>query len=122
MADARKQTYILGRTLTAGVAAVALTCAYAPVPAFAKVGVAAAVNVDAKGRPPGGAARVISLGQTVIFNEEIITDGAGLVQILPEMEVPSFDTYFAYPEAMKNQAKLKAFRDFLFSKARSWAY
>jgi hypothetical protein len=36
--------------------------------------------------------------------------------------VPSFDTFFCYPEAMKNQAKLKAFRDFVFSKARSWSF
>ncbi|WP_157020155.1 LysR family transcriptional regulator [Mesorhizobium xinjiangense] len=52
----------------------------------------------------------------------MVDDDSGLVQLLPEMEVPSFDTYFAYPEAMKNQAKLKAFRDFIFSKARSWAF
>ena len=52
----------------------------------------------------------------------LIEKDSGLVQLLPETEVPSFDTYFAYPEAMKNQAKLKAFRDFLFLKARAWAY
>jgi hypothetical protein len=27
-----------------------------------------------------------------------------------------------YPDAMKNQAKLKAFRDFMFAKARGWSY
>jgi len=71
---------VLLRSLAAGVAVAALVSAQAP--AFAKVGVAAAVNTDAKGRPPGAAPRVISLGQTVIFNEEITTDGRGLVQIL----------------------------------------
>lgn len=50
--------------------------------ASAEVGVAAAVNVDAKGRPPGAAPRVITLGSNVVFNEEITTDGQGLVQIL----------------------------------------
>lgn len=45
-----------------------------------------------------------------------------LVRVLPEIAVPHFDTYFCYPEAMKNQAKLKAFRDFVFAKARNWAY
>jgi hypothetical protein len=44
------------------------------------------------------------------------------VQLLPETEVPSFDTYFAYPEAMKNQAKLHVFRDFVIAKARNWSY
>lgn len=47
---------------------------------------------------------------------------SGLVPILEELEGPSFDTFFVYPEAMKNQAKLKAFRDFMFSKARNWSY
>lgn len=46
----------------------------------------------------------------------------GLVQLLPETEVPSFDTYFCYPVALKNQAKLQAFRDFLISKSRTWTF
>ncbi|TGW07212.1 LysR family transcriptional regulator, partial [Mesorhizobium sp. M2D.F.Ca.ET.145.01.1.1] len=33
----------------------------------------------------------------------VISKDSGLVQLLPETEVPSFDTYFAYPDAMKNQ-------------------
>lgn len=67
--------------------------------------------------------RAVTSGAGIAMLPDYMVDkDSGLVQILPEMEVPSFDTYFAYPEAMKNQAKLKAFRDFLFSKARSWAY
>lgn len=50
--------------------------------AAAKVGVASAVNVDAKGKAPGEAIRVITLGQNVVFKEEITTDAVGLVQIL----------------------------------------
>lgn len=49
-------------------------------------------------------------------------EGTGMVPVLPELEGPSFDTFFVYPEAMKNQAKLKAFRDFMFAQARNWAY
>lgn len=52
----------------------------------------------------------------------MIADDSGLVQVLPDLEPPSFDTYFCYPEAMKSQAKLKAFRDFLLLKARNWTY
>ena len=52
----------------------------------------------------------------------VIGRDAGLLQILPETEVPSFDTYFAYPDTMKDQAKLHVFRDFIISKARSWSY
>jgi DNA-binding transcriptional LysR family regulator len=52
----------------------------------------------------------------------VISKDSGLVQLLPETEVPSFDTYFAYPDAMKNQAKLHVFRDFIIAKARSWSF
>jgi DNA-binding transcriptional LysR family regulator len=52
----------------------------------------------------------------------VIGKDSGLVQLLPETEVPSFDTYFAYPEAMKNQAKLRVFMDFVIGKARNWSY
>lgn len=45
-----------------------------------------------------------------------------LKPVLPDLDLPSFDVYFCYTEAVKNQAKLKAFRDFLFAKARSWTY
>ena len=52
----------------------------------------------------------------------VVEKEARLVQLLPETEAPSFDTYFCYPEAMKNQAKLNVFRDFLLTKARNWTF
>ena len=67
--------------------------------------------------------RAVQRGAGIAMLPDYIVDKeAGLVQLLPETEVPSFDTYFAYPDAMKNQAKLHVFRDFVISKARSWAY
>lgn len=51
-----------------------------------------------------------------------IDASARLVQLLPETDVPSFDTYFCYPEAMRNSAKLNAFRDFLIAKSRNWSF
>ena len=71
---------LIKSALLAGVAAGSLLCG--ALQASAEIGVAAAVNVDARGRPPGGAPRVITLGTNVVFNEEISTDEAGLVQIL----------------------------------------
>jgi len=47
---------------------------------------------------------------------------SNLIQLPIDAEMPSFDTYFCYPVEMKNAAKLKAFRDFLISKARTWDY
>lgn len=45
-----------------------------------------------------------------------------LKPVLPDIDLPNFDVFFCYTDAVKNQAKLKAFRDFLFAKARSWTY
>ena len=67
--------------------------------------------------------RVVKRGVGIAMLPDYMVDkDSGLVQVLPEPEVPSFDTYFCYPDAMKNQAKLKVFRDFVFSKARSWSF
>jgi DNA-binding transcriptional LysR family regulator len=67
--------------------------------------------------------RAVQRGAGIAMLPDYIIDkDAGLVQLLPETEVPSFDTYFAYPDAMKNQAKLHVFRDFVIAKARSWSF
>jgi DNA-binding transcriptional LysR family regulator len=67
--------------------------------------------------------RAVQRGAGIAMLPDYLVDKeAGLVQLLPETEVPSFDTYFAYPEVMKNQAKLHVFRDFVLAKARSWAF
>jgi DNA-binding transcriptional LysR family regulator len=52
----------------------------------------------------------------------MVEKDSGLVQLLPESQVPSFDTYFCYTDAMKSQVKLHVFRDFLIAKSRNWSY
>lgn len=47
---------------------------------------------------------------------------AGLLRVIEDVNLPSFDTYFVYAETMRSSAKLQAFRDFLVSKARSWEF
>jgi DNA-binding transcriptional LysR family regulator len=67
--------------------------------------------------------RAVQRGAGIAMLPDYIIDkDSGLIQLLPETEVPSFDTYFCYPDAMKNQAKLHVFRDFVISKARNWSY
>ncbi len=65
-------------------------------------------------------------GQTgagiAMLPDYLVNKDTELVQLLPQTEVPSFDTYLAYPDAMKNQAKLHVFRDFVIAKARSWSF
>lgn len=67
--------------------------------------------------------RAVQLGAGIaMLPDYMIDQEAGFVHLLPETDVPSFDTYFVYPEAMRNQAKMKVFRDFLLTKARSWSF
>lgn len=46
----------------------------------------------------------------------------GLMQILPEIELPAYEAYFVYPPALKNSKRVGVFRDFLVSKAREWSF
>lgn len=67
--------------------------------------------------------KVVEAGAGIaIFPDYLIEDRTGLMQLMQNVEVPSFDTYFCYPEEMRGSARLKAFRDFLVSKARVWSY
>jgi len=52
----------------------------------------------------------------------MVEPGSGLMQLLPEVQVPSFASYFVYPAELKNSARVHVFRDFLLSKAQNWAY
>ncbi len=79
MATIERSLRHLRASLAAGVAFALIA---QTVPVMAKVGVAAAVNTDARSRAPGAAQRVISIGENLVFNEQINTDGKGLVQIL----------------------------------------
>ena len=57
-----------------------------------------------------------------VLPDYIVEDRHALVQLLPQVQVPEFDTYLCYPAEMKSSAKLQVFRDFLVSKARHWKY
>ncbi len=61
-------------------------------------------------------------GGIALFPDYLIEDRSGLMQLMQNVEVPSFDTYFCYPEELRASARLKSFRDFLVSKSRSWSY
>lgn len=45
-----------------------------------------------------------------------------LQRVLPDIDLPAFDTYFVYPPALKSSKRVGVFRDFLVSKARDWEY
>ena len=52
----------------------------------------------------------------------IVGENSNLVQLLPELEIPSFETYFVYPEELRDSKRLAVFRDFIVSKAKEWSF
>ena len=52
----------------------------------------------------------------------MIPENSGLVQILRDVAMPQFDTYFVYPEELRNSKRMSVFRDFLLTKARAWSF
>jgi DNA-binding transcriptional LysR family regulator len=67
--------------------------------------------------------RATMLGMGIsVLPDYMASNESELTKLMIDADVPSFDTYFCYPSEMKNAAKLKAFRDFLINKARTWDY
>ncbi len=45
-----------------------------------------------------------------------------IVKVLPKIEGPITEAYFVYPESLKNEARVRAFRNFLYSKISEWEF
>jgi DNA-binding transcriptional LysR family regulator len=52
----------------------------------------------------------------------IVGSESRLVQIELPAETPEFDTYFVYPEELRDSKRVGVFRDFLVSKAKEWSF
>jgi DNA-binding transcriptional LysR family regulator len=53
----------------------------------------------------------------------IVGKESSLMQINIAGEAPpQFDTYFVYPEELKESKRVVVFRDFIVSKAREWSF
>jgi DNA-binding transcriptional LysR family regulator len=52
----------------------------------------------------------------------IVAADSNLVQIDLPLELPRFDTYFVYPEELKETKRITVFRDFIVSKAKEWSF
>ena len=50
------------------------------------------------------------------------TNVPNIIKVLPDVEGPLTETHFVYPQSLKNVAKIKAFRNFLFSKISEWKF
>jgi DNA-binding transcriptional LysR family regulator len=45
-----------------------------------------------------------------------------IIRVMPNIEGPKTEAFFVYPESLKNVARLKAFRNFLYSKISEWKF
>ena len=47
---------------------------------------------------------------------------SGITKVLPHEQGKPTETHFVYPASLKNNARLVAFRNFLFSKVNEWKF
>jgi DNA-binding transcriptional LysR family regulator len=69
-----------------------------------------------------GVRRAIRTGVGIGVLPDYLGDDSDLVPVMPEIEMPVLEAYFAYPEELKSVARVQVFRDFLVAKASRWSY
>jgi DNA-binding transcriptional LysR family regulator len=70
-----------------------------------------------------GLRRAVQAGAGIAsLADYIVAPDMNLVQIDLPHETPQFDTYFVYPEELKETKRVTAFRDFIVAKAKEWSF
>ncbi len=49
-------------------------------------------------------------------------DNDKLVRVLPDLDGPTYDTYFVYAEELRKSKRIGVFRDFLVRKVKEWTF
>jgi DNA-binding transcriptional LysR family regulator len=57
-----------------------------------------------------------------LLPDYIIKSDSELIAVMTDADIPSFDTYFVYPEELRNTARVTVFRDFLLANAKRWEF
>ncbi len=52
--------------------------------------------------------------------EYLVSNSNNVIKVLPDFLGPITEAHFVYPESLKNVARVKAFRNFLYSKIGDW--
>ena len=52
--------------------------------------------------------------------EYLVSNSNNVIKVLPDYVGPITEAHFVYPESLKNVARVKAFRNFLYSKIGDW--
>ncbi len=73
-------------------------------------------NISAMARAVEGGLGIAALPDYMFHESE------RLVRLLAEIEGPSADAYFVYPEELRNSKRISVFRDFLLSKVADWRF
>jgi DNA-binding transcriptional LysR family regulator len=65
----------------------------------------------------------VESGLGVAAIPDYMTEGnTRITRVLPAVEGPTFETYFVYPEELRNSKRIAVFRDFLVRKVADWHY
>ena len=52
----------------------------------------------------------------------MVQEKSSLVKVLPNIDGPKYEAHFVYPQSLKNVARVKSFRDFIFDKVNEWRF
>jgi DNA-binding transcriptional LysR family regulator len=70
-----------------------------------------------------GLRRAVQAGSGIaVLADYLVAPDMNLVQIDLPVETPEYETYFVYPEELKDTKRVTAFRDFIVAKAREWSF
>ncbi|MCX7345852.1 MAG: LysR family transcriptional regulator [Alphaproteobacteria bacterium] len=70
-----------------------------------------------------GMRRAVQAGMGIAsLADYIVAADSSLVVVDLPVETPEFDTYFVYPEELKDTKRVTAFRDFIVAKAKEWSF
>jgi len=57
-----------------------------------------------------------------VLPDYMVDDNKNLQRVLPSVNGPAFDTFFVYPEELRNTKRITVFRDFLEDEVRRWRF
>ena len=57
-----------------------------------------------------------------VLPDYLVGEDNDIVPILRDARLPQFDTYFVYPEELRNAKRVEVFRDFMLAKAKQWSF
>jgi DNA-binding transcriptional LysR family regulator len=70
-----------------------------------------------------GLRRAVQAGAGIgILADYLVAPDMNLVQIDLPIDTPEYETYFVYPEELKETKRVTVFRDFLVAKAKEWSF